>query len=149
MDQAGIEKAILISYGAEDVATEIRNRGHSPLGLKPVISLRYQFESWRAHQDRFWWFPDSIRPIRDGYLEDLDHNFEQGASGIKLLLPFLPAPHMSKVLQYFARTGLLRSAKGPQGGFALDIDPAQIRLMDIVAPLDGLVKYRRCATGLG
>src|SRR5437762_10790524 len=88
MDQAGIEKAILISYSAEDVATEIRNRGQSPVVLKPVISLQYQFESWRAHQDRFWWFPDSIRPIREGYLEDLERNFEQGAAGIKLLLPF-------------------------------------------------------------
>jgi Rrf2 family protein len=60
----------------------------------------------------------------------------------------LPSPHLSKILQYFARTGLLRSVKGPTGGFALDVDASQIRLLDIVGPLDGLVKYRRCATGL-
>jgi len=60
----------------------------------------------------------------------------------------LPAPHMSKILQYFARTGVLRSVKGPTGGFALDLDPSEIRLLDIVGPLDGLVMYRRCITGL-
>ncbi len=88
MDEAGVEKGILISYSAEDVATEIRAGGLSPVDLQPVYSVRYQFEAWRAHRDRFWWFPDSISPIREGYAGELQRNFEQGAGGIKLLLPF-------------------------------------------------------------
>jgi Rrf2 family protein len=59
----------------------------------------------------------------------------------------LPGHHLSKILQYFARTGILRSVKGRAGGFALDLDPRDIRLLDIVGPLDGLVMYRRCITG--
>ena len=88
MDEAAIEKAVLISYSAEDVATEIRQRGYSPVDLQPVISLHYQFEAWRAHKDRFWWFPDSISPVQEGYAEELERNFRKGAAGIKLLLPF-------------------------------------------------------------
>src|SRR5439155_6765606 len=86
MDAANVEEAILISYSAEDVATEIRDRGFSPADLQPVINIRYGFESWRSHRDRFWWFPDSISPIREGYMEDLERTFERGAGGIKLLL---------------------------------------------------------------
>lgn len=88
MDEAGVQKAVLISYSAEDVATEIRDRGSSPADLQPVINVGYQFAAWRAHQDRFWWFPDSISPIREGYARELARNFERGAGGIKLLLPF-------------------------------------------------------------
>jgi Rrf2 family protein len=60
----------------------------------------------------------------------------------------IPAPYLSKLLQHFARLELLRSTKGPTGGFALELSPRQVRLIDIVAPLDGLAKYRRCAGGL-
>gem|GEM_PF-6154935 len=44
----------------------------------------------------------------------------------------LPARHLSKMVQYFARTGVLKSVKGPTGGFALDLDAGEIRLLDIV-----------------
>ena len=60
----------------------------------------------------------------------------------------IPAPYLSKLLQHFARLELLKSTKGPAGGFALRFAPRQIRLIDIVAPLDGLAQYKRCAAGL-
>ena len=85
MDRGGVDKAFLITYNAEDVASEMRYRGYSPVELLPVANEEYQFKSWQAHQDRFWWFPDHIRPIRETYLEDLERRFEKGASGIKLL----------------------------------------------------------------
>ena len=42
----------------------------------------------------------------------------------------------------------MRSSKGPTGGFALRVDPDEIRLLDIVESLDGLAPYQQCASGL-
>ena len=41
-----------------------------------------------------------------------------------------------------------RSSKGPTGGFALRVEPSEIRLLDIVEALDGLAPYQQCASGL-
>src|SRR5260370_1496438 len=60
----------------------------------------------------------------------------------------IPAHFLAKILQQLARKGLLRSSKGPTGGFALRVDPTEIRLLDIVEALDGLAPYQQCASGL-
>jgi len=60
----------------------------------------------------------------------------------------IPAHFLAKILQQLARKGLLRSSKGPTGGFALRIDASEIRLLDIVEALDGLAPYQQCASGL-
>ena len=40
----------------------------------------------------------------------------------------IPAHFLAKILQQLARKGLLRSSKGPTGGFALRVEPSEIRL---------------------
>src|SRR4051794_29940079 len=60
----------------------------------------------------------------------------------------IPAHFLAKILQQLARKGLLRSSKGPTGGFALKGDPADVRLIDIVEALDGLAPYEQCVAGL-
>jgi Rrf2 family transcriptional regulator, iron-sulfur cluster assembly transcription factor len=60
----------------------------------------------------------------------------------------IPGHFLAKILQQLARKRLLRSSKGPTGGFALRVDPADIRLLDIVEALDGLAPYQQCAAGL-
>jgi len=60
----------------------------------------------------------------------------------------IPAHFLAKILQQLARKGLLRSSKGPTGGFALRVDASDIRLLDIVEALDGLAPYQQCASGL-
>ena len=60
----------------------------------------------------------------------------------------IPSHFLAKILQQLARKGLLRSSKGPTGGFALRVDPREIRLVDIVEALDGLAPYQQCASGL-
>ena len=60
----------------------------------------------------------------------------------------IPAHFLAKILQQLARNGLLRSSKGPTGGFALRVEPNEIRLLDIVESLDGLAPYQQCASGL-
>jgi Rrf2 family transcriptional regulator, iron-sulfur cluster assembly transcription factor len=60
----------------------------------------------------------------------------------------IPGHFLAKILQQLARKGLLRSSKGPTGGFALKQDASKIRLIDIVEALDGLAPYEQCAAGL-
>ena len=60
----------------------------------------------------------------------------------------IPAHFLAKILQQLARKGLLRSSKGPTGGFALRVDAGDVRLLDIVEALDGLAPYQQCASGL-
>ncbi len=60
----------------------------------------------------------------------------------------IPSHFLAKILQQLARKGLLRSSKGPTGGFALRVDARDVRLLDIVEALDGLAPYQQCASGL-
>src|SRR5579863_2657387 len=60
----------------------------------------------------------------------------------------MPAHFLAKILQQLARKGLLRSSKGPTGGFSLRVPADEIRLVDIVEALDGLTEYQQCAAGL-
>jgi len=60
----------------------------------------------------------------------------------------IPAYFLAKVLQQLARRGLLRSSKGPTGGFALRAPANEITLVQIVEALDGLTEYQRCVSGL-
>jgi Rrf2 family transcriptional regulator, iron-sulfur cluster assembly transcription factor len=54
----------------------------------------------------------------------------------------IPMHFLAKILQQLARKGLLKSSKGPLGGFSLNLPPEEIRLLDIVEALDGLDAYR-------
>jgi Rrf2 family transcriptional regulator, iron-sulfur cluster assembly transcription factor len=60
----------------------------------------------------------------------------------------VPAHFLAKILQQLARKGLLRSSKGPTGGFTLRVPAEDISLMQIVDALDGLTDYHKCPTGL-
>lgn len=60
----------------------------------------------------------------------------------------IPAHFLAKILQQLARKGLLRSSKGPTGGFTLRVPAEKISLRDIVDALDGMSEYQKCASGL-
>jgi Rrf2 family protein len=60
----------------------------------------------------------------------------------------IPAHFLAKILQQLARKGLLRSSKGPTGGFSLRTSPKDISLIQLVEALDGLTDYQKCVSGL-
>ncbi|MBZ5502536.1 MAG: Rrf2 family transcriptional regulator [Acidobacteriia bacterium] len=60
----------------------------------------------------------------------------------------IPLPILSKVLQDLARDGLLKSRRGPGGGFRLARGPEHISLRDVVAAIDGTEDFYRCVAGL-
>lgn len=59
----------------------------------------------------------------------------------------LPSPFLSSVLQQLVTARLLRSARGPTGGYALEAPPDQITLYDIKAAVDGTAELEACALG--
>jgi len=60
----------------------------------------------------------------------------------------MPAHFLAKIFRDLARVGLLRSAKGRGGGFALARRPSEITLYDIVQAVDGTDRFTQCVVGL-
>lgn len=61
----------------------------------------------------------------------------------------IPAPFVGKILQSLVRAGVLRSVKGPRGGYGLARPPGEITLLTIMAAIDGTKGLETCAVGLG
>lgn len=60
----------------------------------------------------------------------------------------IPAHFLSKILQILVKYKLLQSVKGPNGGFALNRQPEDITLLEVVSAIDGLDIFDRCGIGL-
>jgi Rrf2 family protein len=56
--------------------------------------------------------------------------------------------HLSKIMQRLVKVGLLRSIRGPKGGFTLAKAPDQITLMDVFTAIEGPVETARCPFSL-
>ncbi len=59
----------------------------------------------------------------------------------------IPKEFVSKILQSLTESGIIFSKKGKSGGFTLAKDPSSIRLIDIVAAIDGLEMFNSCVLG--
>jgi Rrf2 family transcriptional regulator, iron-sulfur cluster assembly transcription factor len=59
----------------------------------------------------------------------------------------IPKEFVAKILQSLTESGIIISRKGKSGGFALAKDPSRIRLIDIVAAIDGLSMFNNCVLG--
>jgi Rrf2 family protein len=60
----------------------------------------------------------------------------------------LSSPFLGKILQNLVKQKLLVSTKGPNGGFALAKDAAEITLWDIVIKVDGEEFFTNCLISL-
>ncbi len=52
--------------------------------------------------------------------------------------------HVAKVMQRLVKEGFLLSNRGPSGGFKLNIEPANITLLQIYEAIEGEVKVLDC-----
>jgi Rrf2 family protein len=59
----------------------------------------------------------------------------------------IPKEFVSKILQNLTESGIVYSKKGKAGGFALAKKPEKIKLIDIVAAIDGLTIFNNCVLG--
>ncbi|MBD3299348.1 MAG: Rrf2 family transcriptional regulator [candidate division Zixibacteria bacterium] len=61
----------------------------------------------------------------------------------------IPRPFLSKILHDLTRVRLVRSVKGPGGGFVLNRSPEQTTLAQVIEAIDGLDRAREdCILGL-
>jgi Rrf2 family protein len=55
--------------------------------------------------------------------------------------------HLAKVMQRLVKVGIVRSVRGPGGGFTLKKPAADISLMDVYTAIEGPFDRRRCLLG--
>lgn len=55
--------------------------------------------------------------------------------------------HLSKVLQRLAKTGIVKSLRGPDGGFKFAKNPSEVNLMEIYESIEGKFNYHNCLLG--
>lgn len=70
----------------------------------------------------------------------------QGAVTLNQLCDDLRVPRafMSKILQQLCRSQILRSQKGPSGGFLLQKSPEELTVLEIVEEIEGPVRVFEC-----
>jgi predicted TIM-barrel fold metal-dependent hydrolase len=91
MDEAGIDRAFLISYTPVDVMAHYPpdRRDHMVSVFQHYLTKEHFIGVWDRHPDRFCWFADSIDPRVPGYVERAAQDLDRGASGLKLLPLFV------------------------------------------------------------
>jgi len=60
----------------------------------------------------------------------------------------IPTPFLGKILQSLAKQKLLKSTKGPHGGFCLGRAAEEISLYDVVSIIDGSDVFSNCLIGM-
>jgi Rrf2 family protein len=75
---------------------------------------------------------------------------ENSLMGFKEIAAGIGAPEAftGKILQTLVRNGMLRSSKGPGGGFFLDEKSGPMPLIKVVEGLEGTSFFKRCGLGL-
>jgi Rrf2 family transcriptional regulator, iron-sulfur cluster assembly transcription factor len=78
------------------------------------------------------------------------HQKEEGNIGIKEISGELdiPGQYLGKILQQLARNKILKSTKGPAGGFSFLIPVEELRLFTVVEIIDGPDLFDMCGIGL-
>jgi predicted TIM-barrel fold metal-dependent hydrolase len=91
MDQAGIDKAFLISYNHSDITKCIAHCNTDFRLFSDVISREYVLTIYKRYPGRFYLFMDSIDPNKEDYYEAFLDNMRNGATGLKLMPGFCNA----------------------------------------------------------
>src|SRR5680860_1088171 len=53
----------------------------------------------------------------------------------------LPTQYLGKILQQLTKNNIIQSVKGPSGGFYLDEESKQIKIIKIIEVMDGLAYF--------
>ena len=56
--------------------------------------------------------------------------------------------HLSKVLQRLSKIGLVKSIRGPRGGFVIGKPPKAISLLDVFEAIEGPIESDNCLFGI-
>jgi Rrf2 family protein len=70
---------------------------------------------------------------------------ENGINAVKIAeVTGLSKNHISKVLQRLVKNDLLKSVRGPAGGFTLKKQPEDISLLDVYESIEGSIEITDC-----
>jgi Rrf2 family protein len=70
---------------------------------------------------------------------------ENGINAVKIAeISGFSKNHISKVLQRLVKDGLLKSLRGPSGGFTLKLEPESITLLSIYEAIEGSLDITDC-----
>jgi Rrf2 family protein len=70
---------------------------------------------------------------------------ENGINAVKIAeISGFSKNHISKVLQRMVKAGLLKSVRGPAGGFSLKVEPETITLLNIYESIEGSLEVNDC-----
>jgi len=56
----------------------------------------------------------------------------------------IPVNFLFKILRKLVKKGIVKSFRGPHGGYVLDKDPAQITFLEVIETIDGPLVVNRC-----
>lgn len=56
----------------------------------------------------------------------------------------VPASFLGKIFQSLSRAGLVRSARGTGGGFALDRPASKVTILEVMEAVEGPIAFQRC-----
>ncbi|GMQ80493.1 MAG: RrF2 family transcriptional regulator [Planctomycetia bacterium] len=63
-------------------------------------------------------------------------------------LTHVPRPYLSKLMHAFVRAGMVRSQRGPRGGFVLTRPASELTIWDVVEVIDPIKRIRECPLGI-
>jgi len=74
---------------------------------------------------------------------------ENSPTDVKIIAQKLGIPHgyLARIFQRLARTHLVYSRRGPQGGYVLSREPSKISLLSIIEAIDGPILTGHCELG--
>jgi Rrf2 family protein len=70
---------------------------------------------------------------------------ENGINAVKIAeVTGFSKNHIAKVLQRLVKNDMLKSVRGPSGGFYMKMDPAKVNLLDIYQSIEGQLDVTEC-----
>lgn len=60
----------------------------------------------------------------------------------------LPTPYLGKILQKLTKNNIIHGVKGPRGGFYLDDEDKQNKLIRVIEVIDGIEYFSSCGLGM-
>ncbi|MBC8390916.1 MAG: amidohydrolase family protein [Actinobacteria bacterium] len=84
MDNAGVDKAVIIGYEMKDVKW-VMELGGKDVRYRRIINKEYYINAYKKYPNRFIWFTYGFDPNNKNYLDIVKEDVSIGAGGIKLL----------------------------------------------------------------
>lgn len=70
---------------------------------------------------------------------------ENGINAVKIAeITGFSKNHIAKVLQRLVKVEMLKSVRGPSGGFSMRMDPKKVNLLDIYQAIEGQIDVNEC-----